>query len=528
MNALDLAVLVAYLVAMAAMGVYFSRRNKNTEEYFVGGRRFGGLVVGLSLIGTSVSSITFLAMPGDTYRSAWLRYLFHVVMPLGALAGAYVFLPFFRRGRATTAYEYLEHRFGTSLRVYGSITFLIGQVFRVSLVLFLISKLIETLTGLDAVYCVMIGGLAVALYTILGGIDAVIWTDVIQTVVLVGGGLICLATIVWSLPGGVSQIIDVGLADGKLAFSELNDARQLQPASWGFSLSDKTALMLMLVGITHFLTEYATNQNVVQRYVASRSTREARKAILICAAGSVPIWTLFMFLGTSLYVYYGAFPHPEAAQILTGAGGREDAEILPLFIREQLPIGVRGLVIAAALAAAMSSLDSSINAVAAVGVTDIYRRLIVPGRDDRHYLRVAWLLSAVAGALMVGGAIVLLDAEKKTIQDTTMIVYGLIAGGLLGLYLLGFLTRRGNALAAWAGIAATTAFTLWTLVARLVPEGLPGWLQLPFDMYYTSMIGNLLMFVIGYAAGTVFTGDAAWQAKIAGWTMGGAARRGED
>ncbi len=202
---IDVSVLIGYLALVAIMGIYFSRENKNTEEYFVGGRSFSGWIIGLSLVGTSISSVTFLAYPADAFKTSWIRYVPNLALPLGICIAAYFFLPFFRRGRITSAYEYLEDRFGPSVRVYGGITFIITQLIRISMILYLVSLLINEMTGFSMPASVVIGGVFVALYTVIGGIKAVIWTDVIQTVVLILGGFLTLGVILYHLPGGLAQ-----------------------------------------------------------------------------------------------------------------------------------------------------------------------------------------------------------------------------------------------------------------------------------------------------------------------------------
>jgi SSS family solute:Na+ symporter len=492
----DILVLLGYLCGMAAMGFYFSRRNVDTEEYFLGGRSFKGWVIGLSMVGTSISSVTFLAYPGDAFKTAYLRFLPNLAMPLAVLVAAYVFLPFFRRGRITSAYEYLEGRYGPSIRVYGALTFILGQLFRVSIILFLVSLVVHEMTGLSSTHCILISGLFVALYTIVGGFNAVIWTDVIQTVVLMAGGALCLGVIVHLLPGGLGQVFSVGIAEGKFTFAELVDGT-LHPVTWSLSLSEKTATMMLLLGLTVWLTEYSSNQNVIQRYCAAKSTREARKAMWVCVGVSLPVWGFFMFLGTALFVFFHVFPSAEAGEMLNGL--RKAEQVLPYFIINYLPPGLSGLLISAALAAAMSSLDSSINAISTISIVDIYRRHLAKGRSERHYLRVAWLFAGVAAALMIGGAIILAESDTKTIQDTGSIIVSLLGGGLLGLYLLGFFTRRGDARAVAGGIIATMTFTAWTLASRY--GVLPDALLFPFDLYYTGIIGNLVMFVVGYLLG---------------------------
>ena len=349
------------------------------------------------------------------------------------------------------------------------------------------------MTGLDATTAIIISGGFVAFYTIIGGIDAVIWTDVIQTIVLVFGGIFCLWIVVTELPGGFSQIFEVAANEGKFAFAELKEG-VLQPVSWDISLLDKTGTMMLLMGLTVWLTEYSANQNTVQRYCAAKSTKEARKAMWVAACSSLPIWAFFMFLGTSLFVFFQEFPTLQATEMLTGE--RKAEAILPYFITHYLPPGLVGLVIAAAGAAAMSSLDSSINAISTVTIVDIYRRHLNKGKDDKHYLRAAWVVATITAGFMIGGAIYLAHADTKTLQDTATILVSLLGGGLLGMYLLGFFTRKGDARAVWVGILFTMVFTAWTILAKngMVPESL----SVPFDLYYTGIIGNLVMFLVGY------------------------------
>ena len=493
LHPLDIAALAAYLLLITGIGFYFSRKNTNTEEYFVGGRSFSGWVIGLSLVGTSISSITFLAYPGDAFKTSWIRFVPNLMLPIAILFAAYFFLPFFRRGKITSAYEYLEDRFGPSVRVYGAVAFIIAQIVRVSMILFLLSLVIQELTGLSATSCILIGGIVVAVYTIVGGIDAVIWTDVMQTIVLVLGGILCLWVIVDALPGGLGQIFEVSDQFNKLSFSVLENGN-LNAMGWEIRFDEKTITMMLFIGLIAWLTEYSSNQNTIQRYCASKSTSEARKAMFIAVLTSLPIWAFYMFLGTALFVFFHQFPATAPQEMLDGTRAAE--QILPYFITNHLPAGVAGLVIASALAAAMSSLDSSINAISTVSVVDIYRRHIKPDEDDKHYLRAAWVIAAVSAVLMIGGAIYLANAETKTLQDTATVLTSILGGGLLGLYLIGFFTKQGDARAAWVGLVSTMIFTAWTILSKkgLLPESI----SVPFDLYYTGFVGNLIMFVMTY------------------------------
>ena len=487
LSTFDTGVLLAYLMLIFAMGFYFARGNHSTEEYFLGGRKFKGWVIGLSLTGTSISSITFLAYPGDAFKTNWLRFLPNLMLPLAIIVAAFWFLPRLRRG-GFTAYEFLETRFGAPIRAYGATVFIVAQLARISMILYLLSLLIQGMTGLDAQLSVLVAGICVAGYTLLGGIKAVVWTDLVQTLVLLLGGILCLATIINLIPGGLPQLLDLAWSSNKLSVGD----RPLNLADWGLSLNHKTATMMLLVGLTSWLTEYSSNQNTVQRFCATETLAEARKAMFLCAAVSLPTWAFFMFLGTALYVFFYLFPDITATAILNG--DRKAEEILPLFITHYLPPGLIGLVIAAAIAAAMSSLDSSMNAIAMVGTSDVYRRFIAPAKRDQDYLRMARGITAVTGLLMVAGALYLIEAETSTLQDTASILTALLAGGLLTIYLIGFFSRRCGLLHILLGIAGTMLYTAWTLMTGIERFGYP------FDLYYTGLIGNILMFVIAWGS----------------------------
>jgi len=499
----DYAVIGAYFAGMAWIAWLVRQRNQTTEAYFLGGRAIPGWVVGFSIAGTAISSITFMALPADAFKTAWLRMLPNFVLPLGVLAGSRFFLRFYRDGRTTTAFEFLERRFGPSTRLYGAFAFVTGQLVRISLILFLLGQLTHELTGLSPTASILISGVFVSAYTAVGGIEAVVWTDVAQTVVLTLGGVACLAVVAWKLPGGLTEILTTAWASGKLSFSDLGPDGGLHPTTLGLTLTEKSVSMMLLVGLSHWLAEYACNQNMVQKYCASASTREARRALWIGCWWMVPLWIGFQLLGTALWVFYQRFPTPTSMGILAGTLTAE--RIMPHFVVTQLPVGLTGLVVAGVMAAAMSTLDSSLNAIATVGVVDVYRRHVARERDDRHYLLVAKTLSCLASAGMMLGALLLLDARTKTLEDAALRLIALTSGGLLGLYLLGFLTRRGDGRSAALAIGATLTLSLYR---ALSPQPwFPAALHLaPLDAvegYYTALLAHALMFGVGWAAGLV-------------------------
>jgi SSS family solute:Na+ symporter len=315
--------------------------------------------------------------------------------------------------------------------------------------------------------------------------------------------------VIWKVPGGLSEIVSTAWVHGKLSFADLGPDGALHATPLGFTLTQKSVAMLLLVGLGHWLTEHACNQNMVQKYCASASTREARRALWIGCVWMLPLWIGFQFLGTALWVFFQRYPTPTSTGILTGTVTAE--RIVPHFVVTQLPVGLSGLVVAGVLAAAMSTLDSALNAIATVGVVDVYRRHLVKGRSDRHYLAAAKTLSWLASTGMIAGAVLLLEARTKTLEDAAIRLIALTSGGLLGLYLLGFLTKRGDGRSAALAIAATLALSLYRALSPAA--WFPAALHIPaldaVDGYYTALMAHVLMFAVGWLAGWLLPRRAA-------------------
>ena len=519
---IDLLVIGLYFGAMVVVGWLFSRRVRTTEGYFVGNRSYPGWVAGVSLFGAQISSITFVAYPADAFKTAWLRYLLCLMLPVSVFLATRYLMPFFRRRNVTSLFEYLEARFGPKTRVYGASVFLLSQCIRISMILYLVALLMHTLTGWSVPVCLLLGGVVTAYYTIVGGLEAVIWTDVVQSVILTLGGLLILGTIVWKLPGGFGQLFSTAVADGKFLIGELGGNGKIHAIPWGFSLTHKTFVMLLVVGVIQWLTDYTTNQEVVQRYCAAKSTRDASRAIWICCWSCVPTWGYFMLVGTGLYVFYKVFPNPAAAEMLSGV--RKAEGIVPFFVTTQLGPGFTGLVIAAVLAAAMSSMSSAMNSISAVTITDLYKRHLVPGRQDDHYIRAAKIITLFSSLLMMGGAWWLFRAETMTLQHLWTEFQSILAGGLLGLFLLGFLTTRVDGRAVGIGIACAVVFSSGVSLVALgfLPADWIKAVEARFDSYYTGIVGNLLTFAIGYTAARLFRPRSRELGNLTLWTSAAA------
>ncbi|WKN30385.1 sodium:solute symporter [Porifericola rhodea] len=477
-RSLDLLTLGVYLATMAGLGVYFSRKNDSTEDYFVGNRSFKGWVIGLSMLSTSISSITFLAFPAAAYTLDWRQLISNLMLPLAAVLAIVVFIPFFRRGKLTSAFEYLGDRFGPVARLYGTVSFLILQIIRIGQILFLVAIPVNLFTGIPITTTIMLVGVFIAFYTVAGGIEAVIWTDVIQAIVLWIGGLICLILMIDKLPEGISQVFSVAETHEKFSIGSME-----------WNLGERTFWTVALLGIFHFLGMYSSDQNIIQRYVATQSTREAKKATLIYSVVALPTWSLFFFIGTTLFVFYTVFPETSVASL-------EADQVFPYFILSQLPAGVSGLIIAAVLAAGMSTLDSSINAISTVTVVDILKPYWMKGRDDKTYLRTARWIAIGVSLLMMGGAFFFSVIEKESINDISWIVASVFGGCLVGLFMIGFFTTR-------VGYKAVLpALLLSVLVNLYLGFSLTGWLpeviSMDIQAYWVGVIVNLLFMALAY------------------------------
>ncbi|MGE0374475.1 MAG: sodium:solute symporter [Planctomycetaceae bacterium] len=481
-RALDAIVIVTYLLGMAGVGLYFSRRNNSTEEYFVGNRSFPGWVIGLSMLGTTISSVTFLAFPGDAYATDWSKLVANLTLPLVAILAIIVFIPFFRRGNLTSAFEYLEARYGTTVRFYGVVTFIVAQVFRLARILYLVCLPVQLLTGADLWIIIVCTGVFIAFYTVAGGIEAVIWTDVAQSIVLLLGGIICVGYVAMHLPGGLQEVFTVASANNKFSLGSFD-------VDW----SQRTFWTVSLLGIFTWLFNYSGDQNVIQRYASARSTREARKATAIFSAVAVPTWALFFFVGTCVYVYYQRFPSPAVGELPPDA-------VFPQFILTTLPAGLAGLVIAGVLAAAMSSLDSSINAIATVTVVDIVRPYVAPGRSDRFYLVLARVVATLCAGVMILGAIIVEYIPKESMNDLTWIVESVFNGCLMAVFMIGFFTTRVGNRAAIAALAVAVAVNVYLAFNWL---GVVPW-KVPLDNYWVGPLVNVLF--AGLAISLSFVG----------------------
>jgi SSS family solute:Na+ symporter len=431
---LDWVVLVAYLAVLVGMGAWFSRRTRGSDDYFLAGRRIPWWAAGLSIYGTQLSAITFLATPALAYATdmryapTWVSIL--LVVPLVTR----VFLPRFRRLGLRTAYEYLEERFSPLVRRVGSGCFLVMQTARMGIVVYLPALALATVTGLDVRACILVTGVLATLYTVLGGMEAVIWTDVLQVFVLIGGVLLALGL---AFDG----------AGGPDAFGDAAAALKLRVWDGGFSWTEAASWSLLLGSLILMVPPYITDQAVVQRYLSARDERAAARAAWLNGWMSLPVGVLFPALGACLWAFYRAQPGGLTL-------GMPNDGILPLFLGDHLPAGFAGLILAGLLAATMSTLDSSMHSIATAVVNDFYRPRH-PEADDARVLRVARRWTVAAGLFGTLSAAALASFEITSLFLLFLKALGLLSSGLATLFLLGVFTRVGPR-AALLGAAAGT------------------------------------------------------------------------
>ena len=491
----DIFVLLVYFASQIAIGLWVGRKNKTTAQYFLGGKSFSGLVIGISLIGTLISSVTYLATPADAFKTAWLRFIPNFWYPLVIVMAAWLLVPFFRRGTITSLYEYLAARFGGSISAYASVVFIIMQMLRTSSMAYLLSLLVGEMTGLGFMVSLLVVVGVTAIYTVKGGLNAVIWTDVIQAVILLAGAVACIMVAVAGIPGGLGAVFTEGAAHHKFSFYEWDAAtRQLVATKWLGGFEEKTVLMIFFVGIIYYVNAQF-DQTTVQRWCAARTARDARKSMWVLGAGSLPVWSLFQFLGIGLFVFFLHHKDAVAQGIL---GGELKAEMLmPHFIMNYLPPGIAGLVIAGALAAAMSTLSACINAASMVSVNDLYKKYVNPAASDARRLLLGKGMSVAYAVLMVAGALLIHAMSVLTLSDFFLSATAVITVGIPSVFIAGLFTRRVGLAAVWCGLCAALLAMVWILLGNA--GRLPESIMLKVPVYYITVFGNLVALGIALA-----------------------------
>ncbi|MDO5581198.1 MAG: sodium:solute symporter [Planctomycetia bacterium] len=475
LSLLNIIVMVLYFGILLAMGCYFARRQKGTDDYFRGGGRIPWWAAGLSLVGTGLSAITYMSVPAKSFFTDWSYFLLNFgtfwVVPIVVL----LYVPCFRRMNLTSAYEFLEKRFNLALRLFGSAFFILFQLGRMAIVMYLPSLALSVVTGIDIYSAILLVGVVSLVYTFFGGVEAVVWTDVLQVFILLGGALLILGIAVFRTDGGFNTMISTGLADQKF--------RMIDPS---FDLAKPSIWVILSASIFTYLTTYTADQSLVQRYFITKDEKDAVRGIWTNGWIAIPVTLLFFTIGTALYVFYQQNP-----SAMNPAVEKCNDSLLPWFIISQMPDGVSGLLIVGIFAASMSSLSASMNSIATAYTVDFHDRLHF--RYGLSSMAAARMITLLSGIIGIGLALAMAIWNVQSLWDEYNRIVGLIISGLGGLFFLGAATRRANGPGAICGI-----------IACIIVQFVLGYYQTVHLLFF-STTGFVSCVVIGWLASFLFT-----------------------
>lgn len=482
-------ILVSVLVSLY-IGFYFSKGQKSTQKYFVADGKIPSWAIGMSILATLISSVTFLAYPGEGYSNNWILLVQGLMVPLVLLIIIWGVVPLYRNVIGISAYEYFEKRFGYLARVYASLGFILAHFSKMGTVFYLLGLAIASLIGVDTLTVIWVLGMIIILITLLGGIEAVIWLDVIQGFLLIAGGLIALAILLFTPEGGPAAVWQVAAENGRIGFGP-----------YDLDFAKLTFWVMAINGVFYAIQKYGTDQTVVQRYLTARSNRAGIKASMIGVLLSVPVWAMFMFIGTALFAYYKLTP---GATIPTDIA--TDA-VFPLFILNELPVGLTGLIISALIAAAVSSLDSDLICLSAVITEDFYAKMRRQATDQQK-LWFGKVMVVVSGLMAMLVATIYVYLGGKGTLGIVFGLYAIFSGGIAGMFLLGLFSRRANRQGLYIGMAACVLFTGYAVLSSQKIGGiqildLGNW-NFQHHKYMLGVYSHLILFGIGFLTSLFF------------------------
>jgi SSS family solute:Na+ symporter len=479
MHLIDLIIFFLFTGGIVVFGCSFFNKKLSSDEFTSAGRSLPGWVVGMSIFATYVSSISYLGYPGNAYSSNWNAFVFSLSIPIASYFAAKYFVPFYRNQGSVSAYSFLEERFGTWARLYASACYLLTQIARMGSILFLLALPMNLLMGWNIQLVIIFTSIAIIVYSMLGGIKAVIWTEAIQGFILIGGALICLVVLLFSMPEGPTQTFEMAISDHKFDLG-----------SFSADLSTSTFWVCLIYGIFTNLQNYGIDQNYVQRYHTAKNEKEAKFSALFGGYLFIPVSAIFFLIGTALYTYYQVYP-----ELLPAEGIKADY-VFPLFIVNQLPTGLTGLLIASIFAAGMSTVATSVTSSSTIILTDYYQR-IRKQTSDRERLWVLKVASLVIGILGILIALALVNVDS--ILDAWWKLSSIFSGGMLGLFLLGYLAKKAKNIDAAIGVICGAIVIAWISADQ--------WLGLPesgIHEYLAIVLGTLIIFLVGFLSAHLF------------------------
>ena len=453
---LDLAVIAAYLVGTTLFGCsfYFRKGAGDARTFMAGGGKIPGWVLALSIFATYVSSISFLALPAKAYLTNWNVLVLSFSIPIAAGIAAVWFVPFYRRMTSASAYSFLEERFGFWARAYASGCFLLMQSVRSGMILFLLALLLKSLLGFSIPNVILAVGVSTMVYSMLGGLQAVVWTDAIQAIILIAGAVLCLAILGCTLPDGFAAGIKTAFDAGKFSHGSFS------LAEWG----SETFWVTFIYGVFLNLQNFGIDQSYTQRYIAAKSGKEAVRSMFSGAMLYVPVSLVFVAIGTLLWVWVKAHPGVVPEEVLA----KSDA-VFPWFIVNRLPAGVTGLLVAAIIAAAMSTVSSTLNSGATVLLEDYRKRFAKTAVTPVSQIRFLRLATVALGVFSIGVALAVMNVTS--VLTTWWALQSVLSGGMLGLFLLGAFVRRTRKMQAAVATALGIGVVLWIVFGQPLTFG---------------------------------------------------------
>jgi SSS family solute:Na+ symporter len=496
MHSIDFIVFLVFTLGVVVFGCSFFRKGSSADEFTSAGHSIPGWVVGMSIFATYVSSISYIGYPGKAFAADWNAFVFSLSIPIASYFAAKYFVPFYRRSGSVSAYTFLEERFGAWARLYASACYLLTQIARMGSILYLLAVPMYILMGWDIHMVIILTSIGIIIYSMLGGLKAVIWADAIQGIILIGGAVLCLGLLLFRMPEGPMQAFELAVN------SPIGNKFSL--GEFSLELTKSTFWVCLIYGIFINLQNYGIDQNYVQRYHAAKTDRDAKFSALFGGYLFIPVSALFFLIGTVLYSYYTARPELLPADIAA-----KPDYVFPFFIVSELPVGLRGLLIASIFAAGMSTVSTSVTSAATIILTDYVRPFFLgvrkvkdqithydPNDHQKHQkleLAVLRLSSVAVGLLGIVVAIAMLSVES--IIDAWWKLSSIFSGGMLGLFLLGCIPQKINRLAAFLGCVAGVLVIAWISLADL--WSLPG---IHLHSYLAIVLGTSTIFLIGFLA----------------------------
>jgi SSS family solute:Na+ symporter len=477
MHVIDFVIFLVFTLGVVVFGCSFFKKGSSAYEFTSASHSIPGWVVGMSIFATYVSSISYIGYPGKAFASNWNAFAFSLSIPIASYFAAKYFVPFYRHGGSVSAYTFLEEKFGAWARIYASACYLLTQIARMGSILYLLAVPMYILMGWNLHAVIILTSIAVIIYSMMGGLRAVIWADAIQGMILIGGALLCLVILMFSMPGGPMQSFELAIHS--------TEGNKFSLGAFTSDLTTSTFWVCLVYGVFINLQNYGIDQNYVQRYHAAKNDKEAKFSALFGGYLIIPVSALFFLIGTTLYSYYAA-----GVAYLPDEITQKPDYVFPYFIVNSLPIGLRGLLIASIFAAGMSTVSTSVTSAATIVLTDYFKPFF-KGAVERNNLMVLRISSVVVGVL--GSVVALAMLSVESIIDAWWTLSSIFSGGMLGLFLLGCVRRRISCVAAFIGCVVGVMVIAWISLADMWQ--LPG---VHLHSYLAIVLGTSTIFIVGF------------------------------